>query len=61
MLLPPSDLFHTIQDADRTAPGMDYWAYADWQLLPADAFVVPAHILNLVEAGSPWPDSALHA
>eukprot|EP00973_Karenia_brevis_P002783 378708-Karenia_brevis.AAC.1 len=55
------DLFDTIQDADRTAPGMDYWAYADWQLLPVDAFTTPAHILNLVEGGSPWPDAALHA
>eukprot|EP00973_Karenia_brevis_P011999 1629523-Karenia_brevis.AAC.1 len=40
---------------------MDYWSYADWQLLPVAAFDTPAHILTLVEGGSPWPDASLHA
>eukprot|EP00973_Karenia_brevis_P036251 4999058-Karenia_brevis.AAC.1 len=39
---------------------MDSWSYADWQLLPLDAFGPPAHILNAVEDGKPWPAPTLH-
>eukprot|EP00973_Karenia_brevis_P019121 2621385-Karenia_brevis.AAC.1 len=32
---------------------MDYWSYADWQLLPTAAFETPAHILTLVKESPP--------
>eukprot|EP00973_Karenia_brevis_P080829 11214176-Karenia_brevis.AAC.1 len=56
----PEDLYDTIQDSTAPAPILDSWTYQDWQLLPVAAFTGPAHILNRVEQGHPWPSPALH-
>eukprot|EP00973_Karenia_brevis_P077450 10760320-Karenia_brevis.AAC.1 len=38
---------------------MDGWTYEDWQLLPPEAFNIPAVILNAVEGGAAWPMQTL--
>eukprot|EP00973_Karenia_brevis_P087883 12188775-Karenia_brevis.AAC.1 len=39
---------------------MDGWTYDDWALLPPDAFIPIAIILQQVEQGASWPTSTLH-
>ncbi len=40
--------------------GMDGWAPQDWSILPLQAFIWLAHLLNTIESGASWPRGTLH-
>ena len=45
----------------RTSPGLDNLEPAEFALLSEATFDWIATLLNLIEAGSPWPDGVQHA
>ena len=45
----------------NSAPDLDQWAPADFALFSDLAYQRLTELLNLIEAGSPWPDGTRHA
>ena len=55
------ELMETCTHGKKSSPGLDNWEPAELALLSPTAFDWLATMLNLVEAGSPWPDGMQHS
>ena len=55
------DLKLTCQKGAKTVGGLDGFSPSEFSLLSDLTFLWLAQMLNLIEAGAPWPQHLLHA
>ena len=55
------DLESTAAEMRESASGLDNWAPADLKMLPRIAYDQLAVMLNMIEAGTPWPEDIMKA
>ena len=56
-----ADIKPVVNNYQHTAPGLDKMYPGDFKHYPDIALEWIARLLNLIEAGSPWPSSTTHA